>query len=98
MTEQEIQELQAKVLELSETNQTLAQERDTLKQEKETLETTNATLSQDLNTYKDMNAKLSLNIATSITGANNPFDTGKQEEKIKDEPVKSLDDILKEID
>lgn len=97
MTEQEIQELQNKVLELTNANQTLTQEKATLEQEKETLSNANAQLIESNNSYKDMNAKLSLSIATSFTGATNPIDTTKTEEQT-DEVVKSLDDIINELD
>lgn len=97
MTEQEIQELQNKVLEMSRQSETYKTNIETLTKERDNLKTQNETLSTSNNEYRDLNAKLSLRVATQFTDDNINISQQKPKEKEIKEVELNINDLLKDL-
>ncbi len=98
MTDEEIQALQQSVIELQEKQKNYDLEKQAWETEKANLSQQVETLKATADTYKDMNAKLSLNLATQMTSTSVVSMPGKKEEQT--EPVNNtptLEDIINDL-
>ncbi len=96
MTDEEIQLLQQSVIDLQEKQRNYDLDKQAWETEKANLTKNIETLQSSVNTYKDMNARLSLNLATQMT--NSVGFTGEQQKEEKpDEKIPTLEDILKDL-
>ena len=98
MTDKEIQALQQSVIELQEKQKNYDLEKQAWETEKANLSQQVETLKTTADTYKDMNAKLSLNLATQMTSTSVVGMPGKKEEQT--EPVDNtptLEDIINDL-
>lgn len=98
MTDEELQALQQTVLDLQEKQKNYDLEKQAWETEKTQLTQKVETLQSTADTYKDMNAKLSLNLATQMTSPSVVSVPGKTlEEEKSDDNTPSLDDIIKDL-
>lgn len=98
MTDEEIQALQQTIIDLQEKQKNYDIERQAWETEKNQLTQKVETLQTTADTYKDMNAKLSLNLATQMTSTSVTGVPGKTtEEEKSDDNTPSLDDIIKDL-
>lgn len=98
MTDEELQALQQTVLDLQEKQKNYDLEKQAWETEKTQLTQKVETLQTTADTYKDMNAKLSLNLATQMTSPSVVSVPGKPTEETKPvDNTPSLDDIIKDL-
>ncbi|AFH27102.1 hypothetical protein phiCP7R_0022 [Clostridium phage phiCP7R] len=98
MTDEELQALQQTVLDLQEKQKNYDLEKQAWETEKTQLTQKVETLQTTADTYKDMNAKLSLNLATQMTSpsvVSVPGNTSEETKPVDNTP--SLDDIIKDL-
>ncbi len=96
MTDEEIQALQQTVLDLQEKTRSYDLDKQSWETEKLELTQQVETLQSSVDTYKDMNARLSLNLATQMT-ASVGFKGGQPHEEKPNEKIPTLEDILKDL-
>ena len=98
MTDEELQALQQSVIDLQEKQKNYDLEKQAWETEKANLTKQVETLQTTADKYKDMNAKLSLNLATQMTTSSVvsvPGNTTEETKPVDDTP--SLDDIIKDL-
>ncbi len=95
MTDEEIQVLQQTVLDLQEKQKNYDLDKQAWESEKASLTKDIESLQSSVDTYKDMNARLSLNLATQMTSS--VGFTGEQQQEKPDEKIPTLEDILKDL-
>ncbi len=96
MTDEEIQELQQTVLDLQEKQRNYDLDKQSWETEKNNLTKSIETLQSSVDSYKDMNARLSLNLATQMTNSVGFKGEQQKEEKPMEETL-TLEDILKDL-
>lgn len=98
MTDEELQALQQSVIELQEKQKNYDLEKQAWETEKATLSQQVEILKTTADTYKDMNAKLSLNLATQMTSTSvggTPEKKEEQTESVDNTPT--LEDIINDL-
>lgn len=97
MTDEEIQALQQSVIELREKQRNYELDKQSWESERSTLSQQLETLKATADTYKDMNAKLSLNLATQMTSNSGTGELANNNQTEQDDNTISLEDILKDL-
>ncbi|AFH27157.1 hypothetical protein PHIZP2_gp23 [Clostridium phage phiZP2] len=98
MTDEELQALQQTVIDLQEKQKNYDLEKQAWETEKTQLTQKVETLQTTADTYKDMNAKLSLNLATQMTSPSVVSVPGNISDETKPvDNTPSLDDIINDL-